>query len=73
MVEKMGTTNYKEAQRYSDKCIKNQPRCCFEDASCEICCDPQTKGLQGLQEKAFSHEVRLLASSKIIISALRKK
>jgi len=21
----------------------NLPKCCFKDASCEICCDPQTK------------------------------
>jgi len=39
----MGTANYKEGQRYSNKSITYLPGCCFEDASCEICCDPRTK------------------------------
>jgi len=39
----MGTANYKEGQRYSDTSITNLPRCCFEDATYEICCDPQKK------------------------------
>jgi len=39
----MGTANYKKVKYIQIKSMTNLPRCCFEDASCQICCDPPIK------------------------------
>jgi len=43
VVERWALTTIKKVKEIQIKSITNLPRCCFEDASCEICCDPRTK------------------------------
>jgi len=43
VVERWALPTIKKVKDIQIKSITNLPRCCFEDASCEICCDPWTK------------------------------
>jgi len=43
VVERWELPIIKRVKDIQIKSITNLPRCCFEDASCEICCDPRTK------------------------------
>jgi len=43
VVERWALPAIKNVKDIQIKTITNLPGCCFEDASCEICCDPQTK------------------------------
>jgi len=43
VVEIWALPTLKKVKDIQIKSITNLPRCGFEDASCEICCDPRTK------------------------------
>ncbi len=43
VLERWALPTIKKVKEIQIKSITNLPRCCFEDASCEICCDPRTK------------------------------
>jgi len=43
VVERWALPTIKKVKDIQIKSITNLPRCCFEDASCETCCDPWTK------------------------------
>jgi len=43
VVERWALPTIKKVKDVQVKSITNLPRCCFEDASCEICSDPRTK------------------------------
>jgi len=43
VVERWALPTIKKVKDIRIKSTINLTRCCFEDASCEICCDPRTK------------------------------
>jgi len=43
VVERCALPTIKKVKDIQIKSITNLPRCCFEDASFETCCDPRTK------------------------------
>jgi len=43
VVERWALPTIKKVKDFQIISITNLPRCCFEDASCEICYDPRTK------------------------------